>query len=174
VSLGLLKLGPGAQPDTVLAQLRQLLSEDVQVLPRAEVLQRERRFWVRTTSVGIMFGAGVGVALLAGMVFFYQVISSDFRKHAAEFATLKALGYRKRFLSGVVLQQAFLLAALGFTVGLPLSLVLYELTRRIALLPMTMELPRVVLVLFLTASMCGVSGLLCVRRVHTADPASLY
>ncbi len=174
VSLGLLKLDPGARSAVVVAELRRLLGADVQALTRAEVLRRERTFWVSTTSVGIMFGVGVGVAFIAGMVFFYQVISSDFRKHAAEFATLKALGYRKSFLTGVVLQQALILAVLGYSIGLPLSLALYELTRWIALVPIAMNLPRVVLVLLLTASMCGVSGLLCVRKVHLADPASLF
>ncbi len=174
VSLGLIQLRPGTDPRVVTDRLRQLLPSDVQVFPRAEVVAREKHYWVSTTSVGLMFQFGVAVALIAGMVFIYQVISSDVRKHYAEYATLKAIGYRKSFLSGVIMQQALFLAVLGYVPALLVSLALYDLTRRAAVIPIWMNAGRIILVLVLALGTCSISGLLCLRKVHSADPADLF
>jgi putative ABC transport system permease protein len=174
VSLGLIRLRPGAVPDVMAGKLQELLPKDVMVLTRAEVIRREQQYWVSTTSVGIMFRLGVVMAMIAGMVFNYQVISSDVRNHFAEYATLKAMGYRRSYLSRVIMQQTLFLALLGYAAGLVVSIGLYEATRRTALLPIHMNLGRVVLVLVLAVAMCSVSGLLCLRKVHSADPADLF
>jgi len=174
VSLGLLKLKPGTDPEAVASELRRKLAANVQVLTRAEVGACDRHYWVHTNSVGIIFGVGVGVAVVAGMVFLYQVIASDFRAHTAEYATLKAIGYPRGYLSWVILQQALILAGLGFAAGLPASLALYDLTRRLIVIPIWMNLSRVFFVLFLTAGMCCASALLCSRKIHAADPANLF
>lgn len=175
VSLGLVRLERGASEEAVAAELeRQYPEGDIRVLKRSQVLAQERQHWASAVPVGILFSVGVGVALSAGMVFLYQVISSDFRTHAAEYATLKAIGYRKGFLVAVVLQQALILAGLGFAAGLPAALALYALTRHFALVPLFMNEPRIVLVLLLTAGMCSLSGLCCSRRIHTTDPANLF
>ena len=62
------------------------------------------------TSVGIIFGFGVFVALLVGTAIVYQVLSSDISSRIAEYATLKAIGYPRRYLSRLVLEQALMLA----------------------------------------------------------------
>lgn len=121
-----------------------------------------------------MFRFGVFVAVIAGMVFIYQVISSDVRNHYVEYATLKAIGYRRRFLSRVIMHQALILAGLGYTLGLSVSLVLYEVVERAALIPMSMNPGRLLLVLLLAIGFCSFSGLLCLRKVHQADPADLF
>src|SRR5262245_42586028 len=95
VSLGLVRLRDGADPAAVAEQLRGLLPPDVQVLTHADLVAREQHYWVNITSVGIIFRFGVLVAVIAGMVFIYQVISSDVRNHYMEYATLKAMGYRR-------------------------------------------------------------------------------
>ena len=65
-------------------------------MTRAEIAAHERRHWVTKTSVGIIFGFGVFVALLVGIAIVYQVLSSDISSRLAEFATLKAIGYPRR------------------------------------------------------------------------------
>jgi putative ABC transport system permease protein len=174
VSLGLIRLRNGADPATAAAQVRSLLPPDVQVLTRAELVAHEQNYWVMATSVGIMFRLGVVVAMIAGMVFIYQVIASDVRNNYMEYATLKAIGYRRRSLSRIIMHQSLILAGLSYVAGLGVSLVLYDVVRRGALIPIAMTPRRLIGVLVLAMGFCSLSGLLCLRKVRQADPADLF
>ena len=105
VSLGLVTLRPGADPNSAAARLRTLLPPDVVVLTRAEVYHQEQMHWVTRTSVGIIFGLGVVVAVIVGIGVVYQVLASDIDNRLPEYATLKAMGYGPGYLSGVVLSK---------------------------------------------------------------------
>lgn len=174
VSLGLVKLRPGADADTVATALRDCLPDDVEVLTRSDVLGREVRHWVWETSIGLIFQLGVVVALIVGTAIVYQVLSSDVANHLPEYATLKAMGYSGNYLASVVLQQAVALAVLGFVPGLAVSAALYALTRAAARIPIDLTVSRVLFVLALTVTMCMVSGLGALRKVRSADPADLF
>jgi putative ABC transport system permease protein len=173
-SLGLIKLKDGANPVKAVAELRAALPDDVHVFTRAEIMDKERQFWVKQTSVGTIFNFGVLVALIVGVVFVYQVISSDIANRLPEFATLKAIGHTNRYLTQVVRQQALFLAVLGYLPALAISFGLYALTAAAAHLPMSMTWPRALGVLALAVTMCTVSGLLALRKVWAADPADLF
>jgi len=174
VSLGLLKLEEGADAEAVAARLRKVLPEDVEVLTRGQVVNRELVRWINETSVGIIFRLGVAVALVVGTAIVYQVLSSDVANHLAEYATLKAIGYSSGFVAGVVLRQAVALAVLGFVPGLILAELLYRLTAQMANIPIAMTPGRIVSVLALAVAMCTVSGLGAVRKLRSADPADLF
>ena len=126
------------------------------------------------TSVGIIFGFGVLVAMLVGTAIVYQVLSSDISSRLAEFATLKAMGYSRRYLSWLVLEQALILAIAGFLPGLLLAEMLYQLTERMTHIPIEMTLARACSVLLLSVIMCALSGLASLAKVHSADPADLF
>lgn len=174
VNLGLIRVRPDADPNLVIQELRRILPEDVQVRSRSEIEAREIDYWTRQTSVGIIFNLGVLVAFVVGIVFVYQVISSDISNHLPEYATLKAMGYKDRYLSFVVLQEALILAVLGYLPGLAVALGLYEVTRRFANIPIAMNAERAVLVLVLAIAMCAISGLMCLQKIRSADPADLF
>ncbi len=154
VSLGLVTLRSGADPNAVAARLRTLLPPDVVVWTRAEVYHQEQMHWVTRTSVGIIFGLGVVVAVIVGVGVVYQVLASDIDNRLPEYATLKAMGYGPRYLSGVVLEQATTLALAGFLPGLLVSDALYALTAREAHLPMQMTLGLAGSVLLASVLMC--------------------
>jgi len=174
VSLGLVKLEQGEDPERIAARLRDALPEDVEVLTRREAVARETYRWVNETSVGVIFRLGVAVALVVGTAIVYQVLSSDVANHMAEYATLKAIGYGSGYLARVVLQQAVILAVLGFLPGLAVAAVLYRITAHQANLPIEMTTTRIVFVLGLSVVMCVVSGLGALRKVLSADPADLF
>lgn len=180
ISLGLVGVRARDEPQRsqqiadVKAQLLQLLPPDVQVLTRDEMLAAETHHWVSKTSVGKIFGLGVVLALIVGMAIVYQVLSSDVTNRLGEFATLKAMGYARGYLSAVVLKQAILLGLVGFLPGLVLSLLLYGWTREQASIPISMTPGRATLVLLMIVSMCCLSGLAALRKVHYADPADLF
>ncbi len=174
MSLGLVQLVPGENPDRVAEKLRGLLPRDVLVFTRTAIGNHEQSHWLTKTSVGIIFGLGVLVALVVGTSIVYQVLSSDIANHLPEYATLKAMGYSRRYLSGIVLQQAVILGVAGFVPGLLLSSLLYRVARELANIPIDMNVGRAVLVLGLSVAMCAVSGLASLGRVHGADPADLF
>jgi putative ABC transport system permease protein len=174
VSLGLVRVHPSFDVDQVAEQLRAILPEDVLVQTAPAVRERERRHWVEQTSIGFIFRLGVGVALLVGVVFVYQVIASDISNRLHEFATLKAIGYGPIYLAKVVIMQALWIAGLGYVPGFLGAWCLYLLAHQATGVPITMTATRVVLVLGLTLVMCTTSGMLAVRKVHRADPAELF
>ena len=91
-----------------------------------------------------------------------------------EFATLKAMGYRPSYFWSLILCQSLYLACLGFVPGFILSWGLYALLAEASGLVMRMTLDRVVFVWLLTVAMCIVSGVLAIRKLFRADPASLF
>jgi putative ABC transport system permease protein len=174
VNFGLVQLAPGADPVAVQRQLRELLPSDVKVYTRDEIEAGERRYWLRLTSIGQFLVVAVILAVVVGIIFVYQMMAADIRNMLPEYATVKALGYRPPYLTGVVLWQAVLLAGFGYLPGFVTSLVLYAGARQWGGIPTGMTLGVAVGVLVLTCAMCLASGLLAVRKVHTADPADLF
>jgi putative ABC transport system permease protein len=94
--------------------------------------------------------------------------------HLPEYATLKAIGYSNRYLAGVVMQQAVILAVLGYLPGLAIGLLLYRVSAEATRLPLAMTWPRGLGVLALTVAMCCASALLALRKVRSADPADVF
>jgi putative ABC transport system permease protein len=174
VSLGMIRLEKGADIRQVCRDLRQTLPEDVTVLTRAELENRERGYWLTGKSIGVLFTTGVLVAFVVGVIFVYQIISTDIANQLPEYATLKAMGYDQRYLSTIVLQQATILGALSYVPGLLVSLLLYEVTRDYARVPIDMPVTRAVMVFLLAVAMCCVSGLFSLRKLRSADPADLF
>ena len=174
VSLGLIRVAPGADPERVAAELRRRLPKDVNVFTRDQIEAMEREHWVNRTSVGIIFTLGVIVGFIVGTAIVYQVLSSDIANHLAEYATLKAMGYGPRFLAKVVLSQALILAVLGFLPGWAISKTLYFITSESARIPMRLGFELSLGVLAMSIAMCAISGLASLRKVTSADPADLF
>lgn len=174
VGLGLVKVRPGASAEAVARQLDAVLGPSAQALTRAELSARERHYWLDVKPIGIMFTSGVVVAFLVGAVILYQVLASEVQNRLREYATLKALGYPDRFVSGVVFQQALIFAAVGFLPAWLWALLLYALVRHQAYLPLFMEGERVLGVAALAVAMSLGASFLAVRKLRQADPADLF
>jgi putative ABC transport system permease protein len=174
VSLGLLRIKPGFDAAAIAQKLRQQLPPDVNVWTRDEIEQSERQHWVIRTSVGVIFALGVIVGFIVGTAIVYQVLSSDIANHQAEYATLKAMGYSAGYLASIVLQQALILAVVGFIPGWAISLGLYMLTEESAHIPMRMGRVLPLFIFVLSVTMCAMSGVASLRKVNRADPADLF
>jgi putative ABC transport system permease protein len=175
IDLGLIKLRPGANVHQAVLELRQRLPLDTAVFTKREMIERDRQYWLETTAVGFIFNLGVGAALIIGAAIVYQILYADISKNFKEYATLKAIGFHNRFLMTVVLQEAVLLAVMGFVPGLILALGTYQLILYLTneSIPMVMPLARVGLVLVLAIVTCILSGLLSMRKILVADPANV-
>ena len=174
ISLGLVRLRPGSDVAAVVEKLKAALPPDVVVQSRADFIAQEQYYWVVKTSVGVIFGLGVLVALAVGTAIVYQVLSTDVAKRMPEYATLKAMGYSSGYLTRVILVQAATIGIVGFIPGWLIALGLYAVTAQQASLWMEMGtlMPSVTFVL--CVFMCCLSGLASLRKVYTADPAELF
>ena len=173
IDVGLINLKPGADVLKVQQQLIASLPNDVRVLTPTEFAKIEIDYW-QSQGVGFIFGMGVVVGFIVGTVIVYQILYTDVADHLPEYATLKAMGYTDGYLLGALMQEALILAVLGYIPGFLLSLGLYQLTYAATLLPVAMKIDRAVLVMLLTVFMCGVSGAIATRKLRSADPADVF
>lgn len=176
IDLGLVQVDPEMDIEQIIKEIDDRLPNDVLVLTKEGIIAREQGYWLIAASLGFIFGLGVVVSFIVGTVIVYQIIYTDISDHYAEYATLKAMGYRSRYLFTVVIQEAVILSLMGYIPGYLFSFGLYELTTRATsgALPMSMNLERAIFVLILTIIMCCLSGLVSVRKVMTADPAEVF
>lgn len=174
IDIGLINVKPGVDASSVMSTLKKTLPDDVLVLSKQGFVRFEREYWETSTTIGFIFTLGTLMGFIVGMVIVYQILYTDVSDHLAEYATLKAMGYKSRFLYSVVLQESFILAVLGFIPGFALCLGLYKLVRDGTALPMFMTIDRVATVFVLTLIMCVISGGIAMRRVQAADPADIF
>lgn len=174
VSLGLIQLQPGYEPEQVAKNLKSYLGDDVKVLTQEEFIAFEKDYWQQNTPIGFIFSLGAMMGFLVGVIIVYQVLSTDVNAHVKEYATFKAMGYRNFYLLGVVFEEAVILAVLGFIPGAIVPLGLYHLTRNATNLPVYMTLARALTVLVLTMIMCIISGAIATRKLQSADPADMF
>jgi putative ABC transport system permease protein len=174
IDIGLIKLETGANIDWVLANLKANLPNDVTVLTKQQFADQEKSYWNRSTPVGFTFTLGVIIGFMVGAVIVYQILYSDVSDHLPEYATLKAIGFKNRYLLIIVFQEALILAAIGFIPCIAISQGLYMITRQATLLPIMMTLDRAVFIFILTTLMCSISASLAIRKLQSADPADIF
>ncbi|MBW4565446.1 MAG: ABC transporter permease DevC [Mojavia pulchra JT2-VF2] len=175
VSIGLIQLQPGYDPQQVASALKSYLpKDDIKVLTHKEFIAFEKNYWQTNTAIGFIFTLGVSMGFVVGVIIVYQVLSTDVNAHMKEYATFKAMGYNNLYLLGIVFEEAVILAILGFIPGMTVSLGLYTLTRGATNLPLYMTLARAIQVLILTFVMCMISGAIATRKVQSADPADMF
>jgi putative ABC transport system permease protein len=174
VDLGVIRVRPGADAVAVGRMLTAALPADVGIFTKAEFIARERDFWRRSTPIGFVFGLGLVLGFVVGMVVCYQVLATDISDHMAELATLKAMGYPPRYFLALVVEESLYLATLAFLPGLAAAATSYWWLGSVTGLPLRLSLGRAAAIFALTLSMCVASGLLAIRRLHVAAPADLF
>jgi putative ABC transport system permease protein len=173
-ALGLIRVRPGVEVDQVVNSLTAALPSDVRFVPMPEFLEQEKRYWLQTSPIGFVFTAGLLMGLVVGSVVVYQILYTDVANHRAEYATMKAMGYRDVQLSFLVLRQAALMSVLGFIPGALMADAIYVVTRNATLLPLEMNVVRSAQVYLLTLLMCAASGLFAMLALRKADPAEIF
>ncbi len=171
----LVRVDDGVSPETVAARLRAALpAQSVRVQTVADAESADLAFMTTQRPTGVIFGFGVFMGVLVGLVIVYQVLSTDVADHLREYATFKAMGYGQPFFLGIVFEEAIVLAIFGFIPGLIASMGLYAGLVAVTGLPVSMDVTRAVMVFFGTLAACTLSGAIATRRLASADPADLF
>ena len=171
----LLQLRPGADVQAVVTRLKTLISDpSLRIRSYADAAQEDLRYQQTRRPTGIIFGFGVLIGVLVGLVIVYQVLSTDVADHLREYATFKAMGYGPRFFLSVVFEEALVLGIMGFIPGLIVGTAILTLMSKITTLPLAMT-PSMALSVFVgTIVFSAVSGAIATRRLAAADPADLF
>jgi putative ABC transport system permease protein len=173
VTVGVLSLEPGANRQAVMKRIRENLSQDIKVLTPEALAQGEQDF-VATWPEGKILNFGAAIGFIVGIIVVYQVIYTDVSEHLPEYATLKAMGYKDRDLSLVVLQESLILAIMGFIPGYLASYGIYYLMAKFIEFPVSMDLGIALQVFTLNILMCTLSGAIAIKKLRTADPADIF
>ena len=174
VNLGLLTLKPGSDPDHAAQALRAALPADTRVFTRPELVRHEVAYWTTRTATGLIFGSGLVVSFIVGIMVLFQTLATQITRQLPQFATLKAIGYRDRYLDLIVLIQAFLVTAVAFVPALVAALVIYAVVRRETLLPLSLGPAELGAVFAITLLMSAISAMLSLGGLRRADPAEVF
>jgi putative ABC transport system permease protein len=171
----LIKVVSGLSPDVVVERLRKVLpSDSVLVRTMKDAAFADLKYQTTVRPTGVIFGFGVLIGILVGIVIVYQVLATDVSDHLKEYATFKAMGYDQGFFLGIVFEEALILAIFGFILGVILSTLLYFGLASATGLPVEMDIGRAISVFFGTLIACSISGAIATRRLAGADPADLF
>lgn len=174
IEVGLLKVEPGADVSAITREINTILSPAVKVMNRNQFAGTEKRYWATSTGIGFIFGLGVVVGFVVGVVIVYQILSSDVVDHLPEYATLKAIGYSDHSLLRIIMEEAVILAVLGFIPGVLIAAGIYKIAAQATLMPLSMPIDRIVAVFGMTVVMCMISAAVAMRKLAEADPAELF
>ena len=174
IDLGLVQLDGSVPAEVVRDRLRAIVPADVLVMTKPEFVAREHAYWDAATPIGYVFGFGSVMGFVVGAIIVYQVLFADVSDHLREYATLRAIGYSNRFIGGIVVQQAAILAVLGYIPGVLVTVWLYRQAGSATHLPLGLTAGRASAVFALTLVMSALSGLLALRKVRRLDPAEVF
>jgi putative ABC transport system permease protein len=174
VNLGLITLTPGTDPDKAAVDLAKALPDDVQLFTRAALKRHEDAYWTTRTSVGLIFGSGLIISFIVGIMVLYQTLATQISRHLPQFATLKAIGYTDRYLVGVVMIEAAMIVLVAFGPAAVAGVAIYAQVRASTLLPVILTVPRLAAVLVITLLMSAASAILSMSQLRRADPADVF
>jgi putative ABC transport system permease protein len=171
----LLRTRPGTSVDEVSEQLRgQISDSSLRIRSYADAMAEDLRYQQTRRPTGVIFGFGVFIGILVGLIIIYQVLSTDVADHLREYATFKAMGYGSRFFLGIVFEEALVLGVFGFIPGLIVGTTILTVMAKVTTLPLSMTLVMAASVFVGTIAVSSLSGAIATRRVAAADPADLF
>ncbi len=174
VNLGAIRLKPGVDQARAAADLQKLTGAGTRLFTRAALAKHEKSYWTSRTSVGLIFGSGLLISIVVGVMVVYQIVSTQVSRQLPQFATLKAIGYGNSALAGTVSAMSLMIAVAGFVPAFAAAVLLYGEIRQKTLLPVTMSASHMGEVLAASLVMAAVSALLAVGGLRRADPADVF
>ncbi|HEU4726516.1 MAG TPA: FtsX-like permease family protein [Kofleriaceae bacterium] len=171
VTYVLVELAPGADAADVKARIGAL--PHLTAYTTAELSERTQTYWSTRTGVGAGFFTTAVLGIIVGFVVVGQILYSGTLQYLREYGTLKAMGARNRAVIGVILSQAMITAAVGFSAGAPLAVAMRALMKS-ANLSVVLPPSLYAATAAVTAVMCALAALLAVVKVLRLDPASVF
>jgi putative ABC transport system permease protein len=166
------KLKDSAQLASVLAHLRAALPDN-DVYSRDEFVSRAVHYWTIQTGMGMAFFLTAILAVLIGGAIVGQTIYAGTIEHLRDYGTLKAIGAANADVNRIILSQATVSAALGFCVGVVISLAVQHAAGG-AGVPMQLPWQLFATLFVVMVCTCLAAAYFSVRKVKTLDPVMVF
>jgi len=168
----LVRPDPGVAPEA-LARRIDAVVPGVSALTRNEVAANDRRLFISPFSGPLR--AMVAIALAVGILVIGLTVYSSTSERSREYATLKALGLRRRALFGLVAVQAGGLAVVGTAVGVLLSFLgAWAVSALAPKYLISLSAGSAIMMAAGALAMALVAALLPTRYLARLDPASAF
>jgi putative ABC transport system permease protein len=168
----LVKAAPGVRIEDLQQRLAARIS-DVDIMTTAEWARKTTNYWMFTTGAGVTVLIAAAMGLIVGLVVVAQTIYATTMDHLREYGTLKAMGASNGYIYRVIIQQAVISAALGYTFAMAISIPVVQASRKgSALILLPWELG--ITMLGIAVTMCVAASIVSIRKVTTIDPAMVF
>jgi putative ABC transport system permease protein len=166
-----------AQPGVSLEELKMRIESatDLRAMTGEEFEWQTIRYYLQNTGIPVNFGITISLAFLVGAGIAGQTFYLFTIENLKQFGALKAIGVTDGRIVGMILLQALVVGVLGFSLGMGMGAVFFEITlnylptRGIVLLWQSVVGAGVaVFVIVILAS------LLSIRRVLVLEPAIVF
>lgn len=132
-------------------------------------------YYLKNTGIPVNFGITIAVALIVGLAVSGQTFYMFTVENMKQFGALKAIGVTNMRLVAMVLLQALVAGALGYSLGTAMAAVFFELTAaQTATRGIVLLWEAAVGVGILMAVVVAVVATLSVRKVLVLEPASVF
>jgi putative ABC transport system permease protein len=132
-------------------------------------------YYIRFTGIPVNFGLTVAVALLVGTVVAGQTFYIFTIENLKQFGALKAIGTTNRRIVRMILLQALLAGVIGYSLGIGMASVFFEITgRQEALRGMTMPWQVMTGAWALVLLIVSAASLVSIRTVVKLEPAIVF
>jgi putative ABC transport system permease protein len=173
LSFVLVKAAAGEDPTALAARIHE--QTGLTAMTTSAWAWQTMRYYLRNTGIPINFGITIGVALIVGIVVMGQTFYIFTIENLKQFGALKAIGVSDRTLIGMILLQALVVGAIGYSLGMGLCATFFHITanniptRGLVLLPEAfVGVGVTVMVIVIAAS------LLSIRKVLVLEPAVVF
>lgn len=168
----LVKLAPGANVETVRAEIKRRLPFN-DVYTQREWATRSRSYWVESTGLGLNMYLTVFLGCLVGIVVVAQTLYTSTMEHIKEFGTVKAIGGGNGDIYKILGKQATIAAIAGFFLG---ALMAYAIRPLIYKIDLKLVIPNelAIAVFFGAIALCLAASMISFRKVASIDPALVF
>jgi putative ABC transport system permease protein len=168
----LVKAAPGVDIKKLKDDLKARLPDN-DVFETAEFSAMTRHYWMFTTGAGVAVLMAAVLGLVVGIAVVAQTIYATTMDHIREYGTLKAMGAPNRYVLGVIMAQAAIAAAMGYAIGMSISVfVVHGAAKGGANIMLTWQ--TAVMMLFLTIAMCMTAAVVSVNKIFSLDPVMVF
>ncbi len=173
MSFVLAKAQPGTPPATLAKRIHE--ATGLRAVTSGEFGWMTIGYYMAHTGIPVNFGLTVAIGLIVGTVVAGQTFYIFTIENLKQFGALKAIGTGNLRIVGMILLQALLVGAIGYSIGMGMTAVFFaitthkEATRGIVLLWQVMAASGGV-VLFIVA----IASLMSVRKVLKLEPAIVF
>ncbi len=162
----------GADVAAVQAEMRRRIPQ-VEVLTTREFAVRTAKYWMLGTGIGITVVITAVLGLAVGAVITSQTLFATTQENLPHYATLLALGFRRRTLTAVVLGQSVAVGLAGAVLG---TAFFFPASWASARTPIPLETTPQVYAALVAVSLltCVLASFISVRTIFNLDPVVVF